>query len=211
MRRARAEIVHEYGPFPDAKVAGVTYDGRELWFASDDKLNAVDPANGELRRSLDVPANAGTAFDGRHLYQIGNDRIQKLDAKTGAVVATVPAPGTGLSGLAWAEGSLWVGVYKERRIYEIDPESGAVLRTIESNRFVTGVAWVDKELWHGTWEDDQSEIRRVDAVTGEVAEVLEMPEGLLVSGLDSDGKDRLFCGGGTSGKVRVVRRPKRAT
>ena len=209
MRRARAEIVHEYGPFPDANVAGVTYDGHDIWFASDDKLNAVDPASGELRRSLDVPANAGTAFDGRHLYQIGNDRIQKLDAKTGAVVATIPSPGTGLSGLAWAEGSLWVGVYRERRIYEIHPESGAVLRTIESNRFVTGVAWVDKELWHGTWEDDQSEIRRVDAVTGEVAEVLEMPEGLLVSGLDSDGKDRLFCGGGTSGKVRVVRRPKR--
>src|SRR6478735_216869 len=159
MRRSPAEIVHEYGPYPDAqKVGGVTFDGRDIWFASDDRLNVVDPESGELRRTLDVPANAGTAFDGRHLYQIANDHIRKLDAKTGDVIATVPAPGTGLSGLAWAEGSLWVGVYKERRIYEIDPDSGAVLRTIESNRFVTGVTWADKELWHGTWEDERSEI-----------------------------------------------------
>jgi len=210
MRRSPADIVHEYGPYPNAeKVAGVTFDGRDIWFASDDRLNVVDPRSGELRRTLDVPANAGTAFDGRHLYQIANDTIRKLDAKTGEVVATVAAPGTGLSGLAWAEGSLWVGVYRERRIYEIDPNSGAVLRTIESNRFVTGVTWADKELWHGTWEDEKSEIRRVDPANGEVAEVLEMPEGLVVSGLASDDADRLFCGGGTSGKVRVVRRPKR--
>ena len=210
MRRSPADIVHEYGPYPNAeKVAGVTFDGRDIWFASDDRLNVVDPRSGELRRTLDVPANAGTAFDGRHLYQIANDTIRKLDAKTGEVVATVPAPGTGLSGLAWAEGSLWVGVYRERRIYEIDPNSGAVLRTIESNRFVTGVTWADKELWHGTWEDEKSEIRRVDPANGEVAEVLEMPEGLVVSGLASDDQDRLFCGGGTSGKVRVVRKPRR--
>jgi len=32
-----------------------------------------------------------------------------------------------------------------------------------------------------------------------------------VSGLESDGADRFFCGGGSSGKVRVVRRPRRAS
>jgi streptogramin lyase len=211
MRRARAEIVHEYGPFPDAKVAGVTYDGRDIWFGSDDKLTAIDTATGEIRRSLDTPAPAGTTFDGKYLYKIADDRIHKLNPATGAVVGSIPTPaGGGHSGLAWAEGSLWIGQYRERKIHQVDPATGAVLRTIESNRFVTGVAWVDGEMWHGTWEDDKSEIRRVDAATGEVAEVLEMPEGLLVSGLDSDRADRLFCGGGTSGKVRVVRRPKRA-
>ena len=210
MRRARAEVVHEYGPFPDTKVAGVTYDGHDIWFASDDKLNAIDPATGAIRRSLDVPAPAGTAFDGRYLYQIADDRIHKIDPATGAIVGSIPAPdGGGHSGLAWAEGTLWVGQYRERKIHQVDPATGAVLCTIESNRYVTGVTWVDGELWHATWEGDESELRRVDAATGEVAEVLEMPEGLLVSGLDSDGADRLFCGGGTSGKVRVVRRPKR--
>ncbi len=211
MRRSAAEILREYGPFPgiDA-VHGVTHDGRHVWFASGDKLNAFDPASGSVLRSIDVAADAGTAFDGRHLFQIAEGRIQRIDPQTGRVLATIPAPGGGHSGLAWAEGTLWVGQHRGRRIHQVDPETGAILRTIESDRVVTGVTWVDGELWHGTWEGDESEVRRVDPRTGEVLERLEMPPGAGVSGLESDGGDRFFCGGGSSGKVRVVRRPRRA-
>jgi len=211
MKRSQAEIIREYGPFPGVEnIGGVTYDGQCVWFASGDRLNAVDPASGTAQRSLDVAAHAGTAFDGRHLFQIAEDRIQKIDPQTGSVLATIPAPGGGGdSGLAWAEGSLWVGHYRERKIHQIDPETGAVIRTIESNRFVTGVTWVDGELWHATWEGDESELRRIDPGTGEVLESLDMPAGVGVSGLESDGGDRFFCGGGNSAKVRAVRRPKR--
>ena len=213
MRGATAEIIREYGPFPGVDhVHGVTYDGRNVWFASGDKLNAVDPASGTIERSIDVAGHAGTAFDGRHFYQLADDRIQKIDAKTGRVIATIPAPGGGGdSGLAWAEGSLWVGQYRARKIHQVDPETGAIIRTIESNRFVTGVTWVDGELWHGTWEGDESDVRRIDPRTGEVLERVEMPAGVGVSGLESDGGDRFFCGGGHSGKVRAIRRPKRST
>jgi glutamine cyclotransferase len=210
MKRSPAEIVREYGPFPGVDwVHGVTYDGQRVWFAAGDKLTAMDPANGSTLRSINVAAHAGTAFDGRHLYQIAEDRIQKIDPKTGIVLATIPAPGGGAdSGLAWAEGTLWVGQYRARKIHQINPETGAILRTLESNRFVTGVTWVDGELWHGTWEGDKSDIRRVDPRTGEVLEMLEMPSGVSVSGLESDGGDRFFCGGASSGKMRAVRRPK---
>ena len=206
-----AEIVREYGPFPGVdQVAGVTFDGERVWFAAGDKLVAFDPASGKTLRSLDVAGHAGTAFDGEHLYQLAEDRIQKIDPKTGRVLATIPAPGRGGdSGLAWAEGALWVGQYRERKIYKIDPETGAILGAIESNRFVTGVTWVDGELWHGTWEGDESELRRIDPRTGQVLERLEMPPGAGVSGLESDGGDRFFCGGARSGKVRAVRRPRR--
>jgi glutamine cyclotransferase len=212
MSRSAAEIVREYGPFPGAdQVHGVTYDGQHVWFASGDRVNAFDPASGTMVRAIEVPgAQAGTAFDGRHLYQLVGDHIQKIDPKTGRVLATIPAPGGGGdSGLTWAEGTLWVGQYQARKIYQIDPQTGAILRTIESNRFVTGVTWVDGELWHGTWEGDASDLRRVDPRTGEVLETLEMPPGVTLSGLESDGRDHFFCGGGTSGKVRTVRRPKR--
>ena len=213
MRKATAEIVREYGPFPDvANVGGVTYDGQQVWFAAGDKLSAFDPASGEVVRSIDVAAHAGTAFDGKHLFQIAEDRIQKIDPATGRVVSTIPAPGGGGdSGLAWAEGTLWVGEYRARKIHQVDPDTGTILRTIESNRYVTGVTWVDGELWHGTWEGDDGELRRVDARTGEVLETLEMPPGAGVSGLESDGGDQFFCGGGKSGKVRAVRRPRRST
>src|SRR5262247_1209898 len=212
MNTSKAEIVREYGPFPDvAHVHGVTYDGQHVWFASGDKLIVLDPESGKTLRSIEVTSHAGTAFDGRYLYQIAEDRIQKIDPQTGRVVATIPAPGGGGdSGLAWGEGTLWVGQYRERKIYQIDPQSGAILRAIESNRFVTGVTWVDGELWHGTWEGDESDLRRVDPRTGQVLEMLEMPPGVGVSGLESDGGELFFCGGGRSGKVRAVRRPKRS-
>jgi hypothetical protein len=159
MKQSQAEILREYGPFPGAdSVAGVTYDGQHVWFASGDKINAVDPAIGEVVRSIDVAAHAGTAFDGRYLFQIAEDRIQKIDPKTGEVLSTIPAPGNGGdSGLAWAEGTLWVGHHPE---------------------------------------------------TGELLEQIEMPAGVNVSGLEADGGDQFFCGGGNSGKIRTVRRPR---
>jgi glutamine cyclotransferase len=211
MKRSAAEILREYGPFPGVeRVNGVTYDGQHVWFASGDKLNALDPASGKTLRSIEVAAHAGTAFDGQNLFQIAEDRIQKIDPKTGGVLATIPAPGGGGdSGLAWAEGTLWVGQHRGRKIHQVDPQTGAILRTIESKRVVTGVTWIDGELWHGTWEGEESDLRRVDPQTGEVLEKIEMPAGMGVSGLESDGADQFFCGGGGSGKVRAVRRPRR--
>jgi glutamine cyclotransferase len=210
MKTSAAEIIREYGPFPDAdQVHGVTFDGRHVWFASGDRLIAFEPETGSPVRSIEVAAHAGTAFDGKHLFQIAEDSIHKIDPATGRIVATIPAPGGGGdSGLAFAEGSLWVGQHRGRKIHQIDPETGAILRTIESNRVVTGVTWVDGELWHGTWEGDQSDVRRIDPQTGHVLETLEMPTGLGVSGLESNGGDRFFAGGGDSGKVRAIRRPR---
>jgi glutamine cyclotransferase len=211
MKTSTAEVLREYGPFPDTDgVNGVSYDGENVWFASGNKLQAFDPKSGKPVRAIDVAAHAGTAFDGEHLFQIAESRIQKIDPRTGRVLATIPAPGGGGdSGLTWAEGTLWVGEYRKRKIHQIDPQTGEVLRTIESNRFVTGVTWVEGDLWHATWENDESELRRVDPKTGEVLEKLEMPDGMNISGLESDGGDRFFCGGGKTGKVRAVRRPKR--
>jgi glutamine cyclotransferase len=212
MKRSAAEITREYGPFPGIDgVHGVTTDGRQVWFASGDKLNAFDPATGKTVRAIDVAAHAGTAFDGRHLYQIAESRIQKIDPETGRVISTIPAPSGsgGNSGLAWAEGTLWVGEYRARKIHQIDPDSGQVLRTLESNRFVTGVTWTDGELWHATSENDESELRRIDPESGAVLERLDMPPGAGISGLESDG-EQFYCGGGKSAKVRAVKKPKRS-
>jgi glutamine cyclotransferase len=207
-----AEVVREYGPFAGADhIHGVTYDGSRLWIATGDRLVAIDPASGKPARTLDCACDAGTAFDGTYLYQIADARIDKIDPATGRVVASIPAPGNGAdSGLTWAEGSLWVGQYRDRKIHQIDPETGAIKRTIESNRFVTGVTWVDGELWHGTWEGEESEIRRINPESGAVLECLQMPQGLAVSGLEADGSGLFYCGGGKSGKVRAVRHPKKS-
>jgi len=207
MQRNTATIVREY-TFPDVtNVHGVSFDGANIWIATGDALNAIDPDSGNVVRKLDVSAQAGTAFDGQHLFQIFGDRIQKVDPQSGKVVATIPTPDGGAAGMAWAEGSLWVGQHRNRKIHQVDPETGKVLRTIESNRFVTGVTWVGDELWHGTWEGEHSELRHIDPKTGEVLEQLDMPAGIIVSGLESNGRDTFYCGGGNSGKLRAVRKP----
>ncbi|MGP3699543.1 Vgb family protein [Rhodobacter sp. NSM] len=210
MKRSAAEILRQYGPFPGVDdVAGVTFDGSHVWFAAGNRLMALDPDSGEVAKSFDVAADAGTAFDGKYLFQLAGRMIQKIDPGTGEVLATLPSPGDGGdSGLAWAEGSLWVGQHRGCRIHQVDPETGKVLRTILSDRFVTGVTWVDGDLWHGTWQEGDSDLRRIDPETGDVMERLDMPAGTGVSGLESDGGDRFFCGGGEGGTIRVVRRPK---
>jgi glutamine cyclotransferase len=212
MKRKVAEIVREYGPIPGVeRVGGVTYDGERIWIATGESIQALDPASGQTVGSIGVAAHAGAAFDGEHIYQIAEAQILKIDPSTGSVLHRIPAPAAGGdSGLAWAEGSLWVGHYRSRKIYQIDPKNGAILRTIESNRFVTGVSWVEGQLWHGTWEGEESELRHIDPKSGEVLEALQMPPGTFVSGLESNGADEFFCGGGNVGKVRVVRRPRAA-
>ena len=206
----QAEILREYGPYPGMnQINGVTFDGAQVWFARGGSIVALDPKSGALIRELAVAATAGTAFDGEYLWQLGDDRIQKVDPRSGQVVATIPAPAHGRdSGMTWAEGTLWVGEYRARKIHQIDSKTGAILRTIESDRFVTGVSWVNGELWHGTLEDEQSEIRRVNPQTGEVLDRLEMPAGVTVSGLEADGAGVFYCGSSSSGRVRAVRKPK---
>jgi glutamine cyclotransferase len=202
-----ATIIREY-TFPDVThVHGVSFDGANVWFASGEALNAFNPESGQIVRTLTVGAQAGTAFDGQHLFQIFEGRIQKVDPKSGRVLATIPTPEGGAAGMAWAEGALWVGQHRNRKIHQVDPETGKVLRTIEATRFVTGVTWLGDELWHGTWEDEQSDLRHIDPKTGDVLEQLDMPPGTIVSGLESNGRDTFFCGGGPTGKVRAVRRP----
>src|SRR3982074_693869 len=129
MKRSAAEILRESGPFPGVdRVHGVTCDGQRVWFASGDKLNAFDPASGKTVRSIDIAAHAGTAFDGEHLFQIAVNGNHKIDPKTGRVLATIPAPGGGGdSGLTWAEETLWLAQYRDRKIHQIDPQTGAIL------------------------------------------------------------------------------------
>ncbi|MBS0638637.1 MAG: glutamine cyclotransferase [Acetobacteraceae bacterium] len=208
MTYAAVEIVRELGPFPGvAAVHGVSFDGKRVWIATGDSLAALDPESGTIQHRIHISAQAGTAYDGRYIYQLSGTLIWKIDPTTDRVVATIPAPDGVASGMAWAEGSLWVGQYQARRIHQVDPETGAVLRSIHCSRHVTGVTWVDGQLWHGTWEDDASDLRRIDPQSGAVLQALAMPAGTIVSGLESDGAGVFFCGGGPSGVVRVVRRP----
>jgi len=204
------EILQEYGPYPGIDhIHGVTYDGENIWFATGESLMAVDPKNGKRVRKLEVIAEAGTAYDGKYLWQIADERIQKIDPRSGKVVNTIPAPSHGRdSGLTWAEGTLWVGEYRARKIRQIDAETGAILRTFDSDRFVTGVSWANDELWHATLEDGKSDIRRINPKTGKVLEKMELPTGVTVSGMETDGAGVFYCGGSSSGKIRVVRRVK---
>jgi sugar lactone lactonase YvrE len=209
-RTEDAEIAREYVPFEGGKggVHGVTFDGKLVWFARDDEVVAFDPATERVVKRLPVPsANAGTAFDGKHLYQLAKGEIVVLDPSDGRVVRRFRAPEDGnCSGMAWADGYLFIGQYHESRIHKMDAKTGEVVKTLTSDRFVTGVSCVDGALWHGASDGGKpNELRRL-AADGSVEETLRVPVA-HIAGVERTGDDEFWCGG-EKGTLRLVRRKR---
>ena len=212
MKRYVADILEEQGPFPGIDtVHGVTYDGRQVWLASGDRsTRSTRPAAPPCARSRCPRTPDRVRWQASVPDRRTPDPSHRSADRPGARLDSRP-------GQRWRFGtrlgrsSLWVGQYRDRKIHQIDPHTGAVLRTIQSNRFVTGVTWVEGELWHATWENDRSELLHLDPHTGEVLESVEMPGATKISGLETDGPDRFFCGGARGGQIRAVRRPRRAS
>ena len=206
-KRNEAVIVREYGPFGEGGVHGVTFDGKLVWFARDNELVAFDPDSEKVVRRLAVPADAGTAFDGEHLYQLADAEILVIRPSDGRIIRKMPAPGKGMdSGMAWADGYLWIGQYRASKIHQVDAKTGEVVKTLSSDRFVTGVTCVDGALWHGVSDGDAGEppeLRRL-AADGTVEETLTLKGATHLAGVESDGKGAFWCGG-EAGKLRLVR------
>jgi glutamine cyclotransferase len=218
-----AEIVKEYVPVEGGKVHGVTFDGALVWYAKGDAIVGFDPKTEKVVRRIPVPAEAGTAFDGEHLYQLAGGEILVVRPADGRVVRKIPAPGRSedgrcdASGMAYADGHLWVGQYRDAKIHKIDVKTGEVKKTLSSDRFVTGVTITGGALWHGvSGGGEPPELRRL-AEDGTVEEVLALPsvrarrgaggEGdaeMDLSGVEGDGEGGFWCGG-EKGRLRYVR------
>ena len=208
--KCTAEVVRELVPLDSEPIQGVTYTGKLVWFARNDEIVALDPETEEVVVRHAVPrARAGTAFDGEHLYQLAQGEILVIEPADGRVVRRLPAPGKGQdSGMAWADGHLWVGQYRDAKIHKVDAKTGEVVKTLTSDRFVTGVSCIDGALWHGASGDGQpSELRRL-AADGTVEETLTVPVE-TISGVEATESGEFWCGG-ERGTLRLVRRPKRS-
>jgi outer membrane protein assembly factor BamB len=205
-----AEVIREYIPFEGSHVHGVTFDGTLVWFARDDELVAFDPGTERVVRRHRVPsAGAGTAYDGEHLYQLARGEILVVEPSDGRIVRRMPSPSRGDdSGMAWADGYLWIGQYRQSKIHKVDAKTGEVVKTLSSDRFVTGVSCVDGALWHASSGDGQpSELRRL-AADGTVEESLAVPV-KAISGLEAAGDGTFWCGGegGTLRRVAGKEKP----
>jgi hypothetical protein len=200
-----AEIVREYRPLADGSVHGVTFDGQLVWYARDDELVAFDPDAEKVVRRLAVPgARAGTAFDGEHLYQLAGAEVLVIRPADGRVVRRLGLPDKGHhSGMAWADGHLWIGDYHGRKIHKVDAKTGEVAKTLTSDRFVTGVSCVDGAVWHGASGDGEPcELRRLGP-DGTVEESLTLPV-KHIAGVEGN-RDGAFWCGGENGTLRLVR------
>ena len=201
-----AEVIREYVPIEESQVQGVTFDGKLVWYARDDELVAFDPGTERIVRRLRVPsARAGTAFDGKHIYQLARGEILVLQPDDGTIVRRMPSPSRDDdSGMAWADGYLWIGQFRQSKIHKVDAKTGEIVKTLTSDRFVTGVSCVDGMLWHGASGDGQPcELRRITA-DGRVEESLAVPVD-KISGLEAAGDGSFWCGG-EQGTLRRVRR-----
>ncbi|MGZ3424778.1 MAG: glutamine cyclotransferase, partial [Polyangiales bacterium] len=175
--RQSAEIVREFQPIDEGRIHGVTFDGKLVWFARDNELVAFDPDGAKVIHRFSIPeADAGTAFDGEHLYQLAHGQILVIRPSDGRVVRSFAAPGKGGdSGMAWADGYLWIGQFRDSKIHKVDAKTGEVVKTLSSDRMVTGVSCVEGALWHGaSYDGKPTELRRL-AADGSVQEILEVP------------------------------------
>jgi outer membrane protein assembly factor BamB len=203
---SEAEIVREYRPLDDGAIHGVTFDGKLVWFAREGEIVGFDPEADAVVRRYPVPgARAGTAFDGQHLYQLAGTEILVIRPSDGRIVRRLPAPATGLnSGMAWADGHLWIGQWSDAQIHKVDAKTGEIVKTLASDRFVTGVSCVDGAVWHGASGDGKPiELRRL-ASDGTVAERLSVPMD-AIAGVEANGNGAFWCAGG-AGKLQLVRR-----
>jgi outer membrane protein assembly factor BamB len=209
LRSEDAEVAREYVPFADrGHVHGVTFDGKLVWFSRNDEVVAFDPETEKVVRRLPVPsADAGTAFDGEHLYQLAKGEILVLDPTDGRIVRRFRAPTDGLaSGMTWADGYLFIGQFRESRIHKVDAKTGEVVKTLTSDRYVTGVSCVDGAVWHAaSFDGKPSELRRV-AADGTVVESLRVPVD-AISGMERTRDGDFWCGG-EKGTLRLVRRKR---
>ncbi|MDB4973509.1 MAG: WD40-like repeat protein [Myxococcaceae bacterium] len=204
MIKSSVEVAREYQPLDQTAIHGVTFDGRLVWFARDGELVAFDPTSERVVRRFEVPgARGGTAFDGTHLYQLAGEVILVLDPEEGRIVRRLPAPNRGEnSGMAWSDGYLWVGQYRAAKIHKLDAQTGELLKTLSSDRFVTGVSCVDGALWHAVSGGGDCELRRL-AADGNVEEVWSAPVP-GISGMEAT-SEGFWCGG-EQGKLRLLQK-----
>jgi PKD repeat protein len=150
--------------------AGVAWNGGALWVActSDGRIYQVNPNvpttdPGHILAVLDSASFTpfGLAFGGGALWvsDIGAGLIFKVDPLTGSVLGSIPAPGlapmslapkdivpVAPTGLAWANGSLWVSL--GAMLYRVDPVTGAVLAsTAAPGPTPAGLAFDGVYLW----------------------------------------------------------------
>lgn len=125
----------------------------------------------------------GVTFDGRRLWFATGTSPRALDPgnrKTPRSIDVAAREGTAIDGRHPFQ-------LAEDRIQNIDPVAGRVLAAIPATGggAGSGLTWAE-----GTREQ------------------LDLPAGMGVPGLESDGGEPFVCGGGGSGKVRAIRRPR---
>ena len=210
-RRVRPRSCANTAPSPaPTSVHGVTHDGQRVWAATGARLIAFDPESGEPTRTLDRACDAGTAFDGTYLYQIAERASTRSIPPPARCWRRSRRPATAYdSGLTWAEGSLWVGQYRDRKIHQIDPATGAShahhrVQPLRHRRDLGRRRAVARHLGRRRERDPPhrpGERRRARAA-GDAAAASAS------AGSSPTGPISSIAAAATSGKVRAVRRPK---
>jgi hypothetical protein len=105
--------------------SGITFGNGALWIASTWALKTlkVDPKTGKTLASFDEPG-AGMPKFGK------------------------PTRPSGAHGLKWVDGKIWMAMPPAEKIHLVNPESGAVIRSIPGPGIRThGLAWDGAYLW----------------------------------------------------------------
>lgn len=172
-----------YTPGPQPNGLQATADG--LWVIDQDNLAVylLDWADGHILRQFPTETHhsSGITWDGEAIWVASTFPPIELFryAPDGTELRRLPTPGanerSGAHGLEWIAGKLWVTVPPSATTYQLDPESGTILRQFPApgNR-PHGLAWDGELLWVA-----ETTHRTITAYTldGEVRRVLALEPG----------------------------------
>jgi glutamine cyclotransferase len=192
-------------PSPD----GLAWDGAFLWATdcSYSRIDKVDPATGAVVGSIDVAGVSSDelAWDGTAMWVSDHTktempsmpapppRIYRVDTATAAVLSFFDAPSDNKypMGLAWDGKSVWNVDPWDGAIYELDPATGAIKRSLPSPApGACGLTWDGACLWLTDAQTDGL-VYHIDATSGEVIRKFPGPggKGHQTTGIAWDGKN----------------------
>lgn len=159
----------------------VTFAEGSIWVLNrlDATLSRVDPERAEVEATIEIEASIASVVGAEGSIWVGaEDRIVQIDPETDEIVATIDLGGpVGVTGLAFADGSLWAGAFTDDAVLRIDPGSGEVKATIDVSEFIEGpigLAAVEGDVFVGGGRGNGG-VARIDPASDEVADVMEVP------------------------------------
>lgn len=188
----------------DPTPCAITVAYGALWIVTQSGvLDRVDPRSGRVVAAITVGSTSYQAVATPDAIWVSNRNdgtLSRVDPRTNRVTATVPTPGIEPGGMAYADGSLWIGDDTDtgRQIVRMNPTTHAMTRVTAGQRPAYLAATADavfvSDVGAGT-------VTKIDARTGKILSVAHAGTSPVNLGLRPGAHPEIWVPDDTGGHV----------